>query len=63
MISTTPQISNSLSEKVLALGYHLYIEKGCPEGAESEIWKEAERMLNLRTASSCESPQGDHAAR
>ena len=63
MVSTTPQITTSLSEQVLALGYRLYIEKGCPEGAESEIWKEAERILKLRAASSCESPQLDDAAR
>ena len=45
MNSTTPPSDTPHPDKILALGFHLYIEKGCPEGAESEVWLEAERML------------------
>jgi hypothetical protein len=55
MISTTPPGDTPFPDKVLALGFHLYIEKGCPEGAESEVWLEAERLLKMEQASGCDS--------
>jgi len=54
MSSTTPPGATPDPDKILALGFHLYIEKGCPEGAESEVWLEAERMLKNENASGCD---------
>ena len=63
MASPKAQSITPLPEQVLTLGYRLYLEKGCPEGAESEIWQEAERMLKLQSSANGESAQGDSGVR
>jgi hypothetical protein len=54
MISTTLSPGTSIPDKILALGFHLYIERGCPEGAEFEVWLEAERLLKTEQAAGSE---------
>ena len=63
MASPKAQSTSALPEQVLTLGYRLYIEKGCPEGAEAEIWQEAERRLKLQSAEDGQSAQGDSGVR
>jgi hypothetical protein len=45
---TPPAITR---EQVQALAHAIWIDRGCPQGCDVEIWLEAERQLGSRTGS------------
>lgn len=39
------QINQTVKDNVACLAYHLWLDRGCPEGDAEQDWYEAERTL------------------